>query len=178
MAVKRANIELDFEIDTLTSSIENIISGEIFETVISEISATEGKLIKKVEWNFDWKVELKDKSRKVLKLTTESNPNIIHGLISLTDKGDHIFMDLIESAKFNKGKNKLYRGVAGNLVAYACKTSFEKNYDGIVSFVAKTQLISHYQTTLGAKLFGGNRMFIDTKEALFLTKKYFKDFQL
>ncbi len=82
-------------------------------------------------------------------------------------------MPLIESAKFNKGKDKLYRGVAGNLVAYTCKTSFEKGYDGVISFVAKTQLIGHYTNTLGAKLFGGNRMFIDTKEALVLVKQYF-----
>ncbi len=87
-------------------------------------------------------------------------------------------MDLIESAKFNKGKNKLYNGVAGNLVASACKLSFEKSYEGVVSFIAKTQLIRHYEQTLGAKLFGGNRMFIDTKEALILTTKYFKDFKL
>jgi hypothetical protein len=84
-------------------------------------------------------------------------------------------MDLIESAKFNKGKNKLYKGVAGNLIAFACKTSFEKGYDGVVSFIAKTQLIEHYSQTLGAKLYGKNRMYIDTKEAKILTLKYFKD---
>jgi len=47
-----------------------------------------------------------------------------------------------------------------------------------VSFIAKTQLIEHYEQTLGANLFGGNRMFIDTKESLILTTKYFKDFKL
>ncbi len=62
--------------------------------------------------------------------------------------------------------------------AFACKLSFEKGYAGVVSFIAKTQLIPHYEQTLGAKLFGGNRMFIDTKEALILTTKYFKDFKL
>lgn len=110
-------------------------------------------------------------------MTTQNNQKIIQGLISLTDKGDHIFMDLIESAKFNKGKSKLYNGVAGNLVAFACKTSFEKGYDGVVSFLAKTQLIDHYLETLGAKLFSGNRMFIDTKEAKTLPTKYFKDYK-
>ncbi|MFV0564608.1 MAG: hypothetical protein ACK5NB_02135 [Flavobacteriaceae bacterium] len=86
-------------------------------------------------------------------------------------------MDLIESAKFNKVKNKLYNGVAGNLVAFACKLSFSKGYDGVVSFVAKTQLIGHYEKTLGAKRFAGNRMFIDTKEAKILVKQYYKDFE-
>lgn len=72
----------------------------------------------------------------------------------------------------------MYHGVAGNPIAYACKISFYKGYNGIVSFVAKTQLIDHYTKTLGAKLFGGNRMYIDSKEAYILTTKYFKDFTL
>jgi len=146
--------------------------------LIVKLKPTDGKEIKKGEWTFNWQNELKDKTKQVYKLTTLSNPSIIHGLISLTDKGDHIFIDLIESAKFNKGKNKLYRGVAGNLVAFVCKRAFELNYEGVVSFIAKTQLVSHYEQTLGAKLFGGNRMFIDTNEAVILTTKYFKDFKL
>ena len=171
-------IYLDFEVDKLTNSIENAISGEVFDTLIIRLKTTDATSIKKTEWAFNWHNELKDETKQVYKLTTISNPTIVHGLISLTDKGDHIYMDLIESAKFNRGINKLYRGVAGILVAFGCKMSFEKQYDGIVSFIAKTQLIEHYEQTLGAKLFGGNRMFIDTKEALILTNKYFKDFKL
>lgn len=171
---QRNHIELDFEVDKLTNSIENAVSGEVFDTLITLLKTTDSKQTKKTEWNFNWQTELKDKTNQVYKLTTVNNPTIIHGLISLTDKGDHIFMALIESAKFNKGKNKLYKGVAGNLVAFACKLSFEKGYAGVVSFIAKTQLIQHYEQTLGAKLFGGNRMFIDTKEALTLITQYFK----
>lgn len=121
---KRKEIQLDFEVDKLTNSIENAISGEVFDTLITQLSET--KQIKKVEWLFNWQSEIKDKTKAVFKPTTISNPDIIQGLISVTDKGDHIFMDLIESAKFNKGTKKLYRGVAGNPVAFACKTSFEK----------------------------------------------------
>lgn len=175
---QRNNRRLDFEVDKLTNSIENSISGEVFDTLITLLTKIDNKQIKKAEWTFNWQTELKDKTKQVYKLTTLNNATIIHGLISLTDKGDHIFMDLIESAKFNKGKSKLYKGVAGNLVAFACKLSFEKGYDGVVSFISKTQLIQHYEQTLGAKLFSGNRMFIDTKEALILTTRYFKDFAL
>ena len=173
---KRSQIALDFIVDKLTNSIENAVTGELFDTLITQV--TDSKQIKKAEWTFNWQTEIKDKSKQVYKLTTVNNPTVIHGLISLTDKGDHIFMDLIENANFNKGRRKLYRGVASNLVAFACKMSFERNYDGVVSFIAKTQLISHYEQTLGAKLFGGNRMFIDTREALTLVMKYFKDFKL
>lgn len=169
---------LDFEVDKLTNSIENSLTGEIFETEITRLSSIDQNQIKKADWVFDWKKELKDSANDIYKLTTINNPLIIHGLICLTDKHDHIFMPLIESAKFNKGKNKMYNGAAGNLVAYACKISFEKGYDGVVSFISKSQLIKHYQLTLGATLFGsGNRMFIDTREALTLVRQYFKNFR-
>ncbi len=125
---------------------------------------------------FDWHFELRQSNRHVYKLTTVQNPAIIQGLISITDKGDHIFMNLIESVSFNKGKDKVYSGVAGNMDAHACKLSFERRYDGVVSFIAKTQLIKHYQETIGAKLFAGNRIFIDTREPIILVKKYYKDF--
>lgn len=175
---KTKEIRLDFLVNKLINSIENVISGEVFDTVINRLNSSDRKQIKKAEWAFNWKAEFNNKSKQVFKLTTVNNPTIIHGFISVTDKGDHIFMELIESAKFNKGRNKLYNGVAGNLVAFACKMAFELNYDGVVSFIAKTQLINHYEQTLGAKLFGGNRMFIDTREALILVTKYFKDFKL
>ena len=79
----------------------------------------------------------------VYKLVILENPNIIQGLISLQDRGDHIFMPLIESSKFNRGDKKIYLGVPGNLVAFACKISFEKGYGGYVSFESKSKLKEH-----------------------------------
>jgi hypothetical protein len=83
-------------------------------------------------------------------------------------------MHLIESSIFNKGKDKIYLGVPGNLIAYACKVSVEKGYHGFLAFDAKTALIKHYEESLHATHFRGLRMFIETKAALFLISKYFK----
>ena len=83
-------------------------------------------------------------------------------------------MDLLESAPFNIGQNKLYEGVAGNLVVYACKVSFQKGFDGFVAFTAKTRLIQHYEKTLGAFHFKNQRMIIDSRAAKRLVEKYFK----
>ena len=80
---KRKEKGLDFEVDKLTNSIENAISGEVFDTLVSQI--TDIKQVKKIEWAFNWQTEIKDKSKAVFKLTTISNPTIIHGLISLTN---------------------------------------------------------------------------------------------
>lgn len=92
---------------------------------------------------------------------TNSIRNTISGdsfrteVLRLTKNSDHIYMDLLENAPFNLGRNKLYEGVAGNLVAYACKISFQNGFDGYVSFTAKTQLIEHYQKSLNEINFGG-----------------------
>jgi hypothetical protein len=164
----------DFKVDKITKSIENATTGETFDTEITRLTAKESKLVLKASWQFDWKKELKDTSKEVYKLSTVNNPNIIHGLLSMQDNGDHVFMHLVESAKFNKGKNKVYLGVPGNLVAFACKQSIEKGYDGYVAFDSKTALIEHYKKTLGATHLGGQRMYIDDKAALKLIEQYFK----
>jgi hypothetical protein len=165
---------LDFVIDKLTNSIENTSTGEVFDTIIVRLTEKDLRLIHKSEWQFDWSNEIKDKTKEVFKLTTENNPSIIQGLLSVEDKQDHIFMHLIESSKFNKGKNKIYFGVPGNLIAYACKVSVDKGYQGFLAFDAKTALIKHYQETLHATHFRGLRMFIETNAALRLISQYFK----
>lgn len=172
---KRKDIGLDFEVDKLTNSIENLTTGEVFNTAIVRLTETDTKQIKKTDWQFNWNKELKDKSKEVYKLTTDNNPTIIQGLLSIEDKQDHIFMHLIESSKFNKGKEKVYIGVPGNLVAFACKVSVYKGYEGFLAFDAKSALIKHYEQTLHATHFRGLRMFIETSAALRLISQYFKN---
>ena len=102
-----------------------------------------------------------------------NNSSIIQGLISLEVKADHVFMLLVESAPFNKGKSKVYSGVPGNLVAFACKLSFQRGHEGNLAFISKTKLIDHYKETLDAKHFGGPLMVLETRAALQLINKYF-----
>ena len=171
----RVKIALDFEVDRLTNSIQNTISGDSFPTDVSRFIKTDLRQItKKNGWVFNWKTELNDNTKEVYKLTINNNPNIIQGILSITIETDHVYMDLLESAPFNKGKNKLYEGVAGNLVAYACKKSFQNGFDGYLSFTAKTKLINHYIKTLNAFHFGGHLMIINTIAASKLIDQYFK----
>lgn len=100
--------------------------------------------------------------------------DIVQGLLSITKEADHVFMNLLENAPFNVGRNKLYEGVAGNLVAFACKLSFQYGFDGFVAFTAKKKLINHYEESLGAYHFGGHRMILPTESAKLLVEKYFK----
>lgn len=174
--MKESNkIEQDFIIDRLTNSILNTVSGDSFQTEVIRITKIDFKYINKVKgWNFNWKYEFDDIKKEVYKLTIINNSNIIQGLLSLTIEQDHVFMNLLESAPFNIGKNKIYEGVAGNLVAYACKISFQRGFEGFVSFTAKTRLIEHYEKSLGAYHFKNQRMIIETQAASILVEKYFK----
>ena len=166
---------IDIEIDKLTNSIENAFSGDSFNTEMLPVSKEDLKPVKKGNgWEFDWKYEFEQSERLVYKLTIQGNQNVIQGLISFSDENDHLFLHLIESAPFNKGKNKIYVGVPGNLVAFLCKVSWDKGYEGFVSFISKTRLIEHYEKTLGATHVGNHKMVIFPKEALNLIKKYFK----
>jgi len=169
-------IGLDFVIDKLTNSIQNTVTGDSFPTEVSRFSKSDLKQVtKKNGWAFNWKSEFDNNVREVYKLTISNNPNIIQGVLSLTIESDHIYMDLLESAPFNRGRNKIYEGVAGNLVAYACKLSFQNGFDGYLSFTAKTKLIDHYIKTLHAYRFGGHLMIINTIAAKILIDKYFKN---
>ena len=164
---------IDIEVDCLTNSIRNCISGDTFDTEIILFTTKLLSDIKKEEWLFDWHREIRYIGRQVYKLVINKNDKIIQGLVSISDENDHVYMHLIENAKFNKGRHKLYEGVPGNLVAFACKQSFEKGYDGYVSFDAKTSLIKHYEQSLFATHFKGTKMYINTIAAQRLINQYF-----
>jgi len=172
---RRKIIEQEFIIDRLTNSIQNVISGDSFQTEVIRLSKSDLiNVTREKGWNFDWNLEFKDIKKEVYKLTILNNQTIIQGLLSISIEKDHVFINLLENAPFNLGKSKLYEGVAGNLVAYACKISYQKGFDGYVVFTAKSKLIKHYENSLGAYHFKNQRMIIDTKASKLLVEKYFK----
>ena len=168
-------MEQSFIIDKLTDSILNTISGDSFQTEVSKLTTIDLiNITKKNNWKFDWKTEFNDIQKEVYKLSIVNNSKIIQGLLSITIEKDHVFMNLLESAPFNIGKNKLYEGVSGNLVAFACKLSFQKGFDGYVAFTSKTNLIKHYEENLGAYHFKNQRMILEPIASKKLVEKYFK----
>ena len=164
------------EIDGLTNSIRNSISGDSFQTDVHLVSQADLKNVsRKHNWQFNWKSEYNIKDRQIFKLFIRNNPDVIQGLISISDFEDHFYLHLIESAPFNIGKAKLYEGVPGNLFAFTCKISSETGYDGFVAFTSKTKLIEHYRETLGATHIWGHKMIIFPDEAQKLIRRYFPE---
>ncbi len=60
-----------------------------------------------------------------------------------------IEIKLLESSPPNVGKGKVFKGIAGSLLAFAGKLSFELNNDGVLMLISKTVLIEHYSKTYG-----------------------------
>lgn len=127
-------------------------------------------MLKKQGWLFNWRAAYQQKGHRVYKLVLEED-NLIQGLISIEVMENYIEIHLLENAPHNYGQRKQYVGVAGNLVAFACKTSFDLRFDGNVAFTAKTALVEHYIETLGARLiYGRERMGIFTDAAKKISK--------
>jgi len=170
-------MQLDFKIDKLTHSLEDANTGNILPTEVLPLEKIDLKLIsKKTGWRFSWEKEHIAPEKQIFKLILPKEPRLIQGLICLEQKSDHIFMHLIEAAPHNFGKNKKYFGVAGNLVAFGCKLSFENGFEGYIAFESKTKLIEHYEKTLGAKVLYGQKMELDTNASIKLIKDYYPDF--
>ena len=168
---------LDFEIDKLSHSIENVKTGESYKTeVLPLLKGDINQFSKENGWQFDWTLEFENPEKSVFKLVILQQPEVIQGLVSTSKEDGYVMMNLIESSPDNFGKNKKYYGVSGNLVAFVCRLSKEYGFDGEILFFSKTKLIEHYEKTLGAVHIGGHRMIIYEREAQQLIKKYFPNF--
>lgn len=64
--VKESKYHIGIEIDRLTNSIINTISGDSFDTEILPVTKNDLKgITKKIGWKFDWKAEAKLGDREV-----------------------------------------------------------------------------------------------------------------
>lgn len=174
MKKKRASKSISIEIDKLTNSIESRITGEFFDTEFHRLFKADKKQVKKSDWYYDWQTEMGINNREVYKLTVAGDKENIQGMLSISVENDHVFVNFVESAKFNQGKDKSHLGVGGNMFAFACKRAKEEKLDGVVAFKAKTKLIEHYKNSLGARHITRERMYIDAINAELLINKYFK----
>jgi len=84
-------MELDFEIDKITESIENAETGETLNTLVLPVTKDDlEKVSKKKGWIFDWKREFSEPEKKVYKLVTAQESYTIHGMVSLEKLKDHV----------------------------------------------------------------------------------------
>jgi len=117
---------LDFEIDKLSHSIENVQTGKSYETEVLPLLKSDMKqILKKNGWQFDWAMEVKNPAKSVFKLVTLQQPEVIQGLVSISKEDGYVLMNLIESSPVNFGKNKIHYGDIG------CRAYWWTSYDNL-----------------------------------------------
>jgi glycine cleavage system H lipoate-binding protein len=65
---KPKKILVEIEIDKLTNSIENTVSGDVFDTDIFQLYSNDIKQINKALWQFNWQEQLKLNDRETYKM--------------------------------------------------------------------------------------------------------------
>ena len=133
--------------------LEDISSGEKLEALIEPMTTNDFKVVKKdkARFNkFNWNAY---KTYEVYKLRLATD-EIILGIMCLIDHPpdsgiNALQIELLEvSAENSRAKKKLAH-IAGCLIAFACRESFKRGYQGWVFLVPKTYLLKHYPEKYG-----------------------------
>ena len=98
----------------------------------------------------------------------------ILGLMSLDtfESESRIEIRLLAVSKENRGKNKKYQRITGNLITFACQQAVKFFGEmACVSLIPKTQLIAHYCKSYYV-IPAGKSLFIDGKELVQLITDY------
>lgn len=159
------------EVFILEIASEKLVEAEIVPAKLGELP------IQEAGWNFDWRKLFEEKNAEIFVLKIKGKSQSVEGIVLLKIENSMLIMDLVEIAPHNRGrKNKQFDYVAGCLIAFACRESFniEGNYKGFLTFVSKTKLIKWYQAQYGAKQALGQRMYIDDIAGLKLIEEYLK----
>jgi ribosomal protein S6E (S10) len=118
-------------------------TGEKHSVEISPVEIDEFKTIRKDRYFFDWKIE---KNQEVYKLQIKGSSDIL-GLVSIERISQEwrIHIRLLTVSKENKGKEKKYDQIAGNLIAYVAKIAIREYGElACVSLRPKSQIARHY----------------------------------
>lgn len=128
---------------------------------------------KKDGWIFNWRKALKESPNSTYVLVVKES-NQIHGAVQLKHVEGMLVMELLELSPQNIGKNRRFQGVAGCLIAFACRESIKlkTEYKGYLTFVSKTELVEWYKSEYLATQTIGQRMYIDPISGNKLIEKY------
>jgi len=162
--------------------LKDAVTGKGPGAIIEPVTAKDFQVIKKSRDRFDKFEWSRYAEYEVYKIRLENDKTIL-GLMCLTEHTDKatnaIEIELLEVASENIGNHKKLDNIAGCLIAYACRESFKRGYDGFVFLTPKTSLLKHYRTKYGFEHFAfstGQRpdgfMFLHDDSARKLIKKY------
>lgn len=163
--------KIDIEIDKFTNCLIDNRTNKEVDTYVKPIQ----KHIRNIKaWNFNWNKTI-DEGYDVFSLKVVGSDDVQGLVATKLDPSGGVYINLVESARHNRGKDRDYTGVGAHLFAIACKEAKDKGQD-FVFFDAKTNLIDYYRKKLGAVQIGSSqRMFIDSEAFEKLISTYFKE---
>jgi len=145
-------------------------TGEKHKVEIKLLEDSEFKKLTKKRYFFDWKEE---RNQEVYKLTLVGSDDIL-GLVSIERITEEwrIHIRLLTVSKENKGRNKNYENIAGNLITYVSKIALKEYAElACVSLKPKGAIAKHYFDKYGMNITGAT-LSIELREILNLLKEY------
>ena len=152
--------------------IIEIATGIKKTVIIREAESDDFRLLTKKQFSFTWKT-FKNRTN-VYKLQIEGEDDIL-GAMGLSDLPieKRIEIKLLASSVENIGRGKIYEGIAGCLIAFACRASVQKyGADACVSLVPKTELVKHYMQKYHMQ-YAGWQIYLEGNGLNKLLKEYF-----
>ena len=142
---------------------------------ILPVEIDEFKTLRKNRYFFDWKIE---KNQEVYKLQINGSSDIL-GLISIERISQEwrIHIRLLTVSKENRGKEKKYDNIAGNLIAYIAKIAIREYGElACVSLRPKSQIAQHYIDKYNMNI-TGMTLSIEVPEIINLINLYDNDWK-
>ena len=127
---------------------EEVKTGDIHKVDILSVADRDYSRITKKRFWFDWK---KEKDQDVYKLQIQGTEEIL-GLMSIVDikKESRIEIRLLAVSAENRGTDKIYEHIIGNLITFASKYSLRLYGElACVSLIPKTEIVQHYINKYG-----------------------------
>jgi len=148
-------------------------TGEKHSVDILPVEIDEFKTLRKDRYFFDWKIE---KNQEAYKLLIKGSSDIL-GLVSIEriPQEWRIHIRLLTVSKENKGKEKKYDKIAGNLIAFVAKIAIREFGElACVSLRPKSQIARHYIDKYNMNI-TGMTLSIEVPEIIDLINSYDND---
>jgi len=148
-------------------------TGEKHSVEILPVEIDEFKTLRKDRYFFNWNIE---KDQEVYKLQIKGSSDIL-GLVSIERISQEwrIHIRLLTVSKENKGKDKKYDNIAGNLIAYVAKIAIREYGElACVSLRPKSQIAQHYIDKYNMNI-TGMTLSIEVPEIINLINSYDND---
>ncbi|WP_268036750.1 N-acetyltransferase [Algoriphagus sp. PAP.12] len=151
-------------------NIIEISTGEKHLVDILPVEIDDFKILRKDRYFFDWKIE---KNYEVYKLQIKGSSDIL-GLVSIEKIPQEwrIHIRLLTVSKENKGNEKRYDKIAGNLIAFVAKIAIREFGElACVSLRPKSQIVQHYSDKYNMNI-TGMTLSIEVPEIIDLINSY------